>query len=368
MDIENLEVTDESQDTENTATETDGGNAVETEAPAAPEGTQADQEADAALENEGEENDADADGEDGEGGEVEAYKANTKIKVMDKEFDIPDKFHSLMDSPENEKLVRELFEKSHGLDVVKPKLQEVRTERDSFMKEANEYKAGIADLRSDFTKAVGPGGNILKLDNFFAKLQINPQVIMNYAYAKAQLEAADPQQRQMIESQLRAEDRADALARDTEVAQMARVSQERELKSAQLDFTLARDEYRSIAQAFDDRQGKPGSFKSAVQQMGHMNWLSSNGQVNMTAEQATLEVIKQYGLQAAVAAQVQPPAANGKAATPAAPNPGKPAVQRTDRTIPNVNGKSSTAVSKAKPRSIDDIKKLAARAAAGEQI
>ena len=72
-----------------------------------------------------EETDADPDAEP-------PFKPNTKYKVMDKEYEIPKELQAVMKDAASERMVRELYEKAGGLDVVKTKLNDTRVERDNF--------------------------------------------------------------------------------------------------------------------------------------------------------------------------------------------------------------------------------------------
>lgn len=327
------------EDTETTGTETPAaegtteGAGTETEAP----------ELEAAA----------TEGEETEEGEGEGYKPNLKFKVMDKEYEIPKEFAPLITDEKSEKMVRELHEKAFGLDVVKQKFNETREERNSLVAEATKTQRSIGELRNIVQTAVKPGGNILKLEDFFTKLNIPEEVVMKYALAKVQFSELPPEQKQMLAANMDAERRTAMLEQQSQTYQEQLNAQAAEIKGQQLDYTLARDEYKGIADDWDARIGKPGSFRNLVAQVGHLSYLQSDGKVDLTPEQAVKQVIEGYGLQA--------PNANGNGQENPGSNvqgaAGKRVIQRATNTIPNIQGRSSSPL-KTKPKSIDDLKKL----------
>ena len=288
----------------------------------------------------------------------EAYKPNVKYKVMDKEFEIPKQFHSLMKDAESEKMVRELYEKAGGLDVVKTKLADTRTERDKFQQESTQIKASIDGLRSVYQSAMQTG-NLLKLDTFFERLKIPEQVIMQYALAKVNFAELPAEQRQLIQSQMQSEKQAEMLATQNQQYQQQVAAQMQATKAVQMEAALARADISPIAEAFDTRQGKPGAFREIVRQHGEYRW---NQGTDLTPDQAAQEVIRIYGLQAVANAQ-SAVAPQGNQTDASGQPSGKKVVQRTTATIPNIQGRSGASPLKGKPKSIEDLKTLAKHAA-----
>lgn len=327
---------------------------IETEGEALPEET------DEVEETEGEEA---AEGEEQEGEEQEepAFKPNVKFKagtynketksLEQKEHEIDSKFHSMMTDPESEKLVRELHEKAYGLDSIKDRLQESRTQLQTVSNEKADLMRGIDELRGIYQTAVKTQ-NFHKLDNFFGKLSIPQEVILQYAVEKFKLAEMPGEQRQAILGQLEAENRAEEQARRLEAQQSSNLEHAQQMKGMELDFVLGGNEVSPLVQAFDERVGKPGAFREACRQVGEYEWFRSNGQVNLSAAEAAKRVIENYGL--TTDNPNLPPVKN--AAPQAQP---KKVVQRTTQTIPNVQGRATSPL-KSKPRSIEDLKKIAA--------
>lgn len=277
------------------------------------------------------------------------YTPNLKFRVMDKEHTIPEKFKSIMVDAESEKMVRELHEKAFGLDVVKTKFNEVREERNTYLQENTEIKRSIDSLRGIVQGAM-KSGNLLKLDDFFDRLNIPQEMVMKYALAKVQFNELPPEQRQMLTENMAAERRALTLEEQNLSVQEQVAEQARAMKQMQLDYTLERAEYKSIADQWDTRVGTPGAFRNLVIRVGELAWLQSNGKTDLTPEQAVKAIIADYGLQAAAPGTATPPVQQAGAQ-------GKRVIQRQTPTIPNLQGRSVSPL-KAKPKSIDDLKAL----------
>lgn len=282
---------------------------------------------------------------------TEAYTPNMKFKVLDKEHEIPKEFQALVKDAKSEKMVKEIFEKSYGLDSVKEKATQVRTERDTLSKENREIKAGIESARESYLGAV-QSGNWLKLSEFFKKLHIPEEHVLQFALAKVNLSNLPEDQRKVIEGQLESDRRAELADQQARAAQGEVQSTGQQLKQLQFDFTMSKAEVKSYAEAFDSQVGKPGAFAQRVIDTAQLEWHTRK--VDMTPEQAVQKVIADFGLKPGA------PAAPVAAATPAAQAPGDPAkrvIQRQAPTIPNIQGRSSSPLS-GKPRSIADLEKL----------
>lgn len=286
------------------------------------------------------------------------YNKETK-EIESKEFEIDKRFHSLMKDPETAKLVRELHEKAYGLDSVKERLNESKTFATQLQRENGEIKSGIDGLRKIYQKAVQEQ-NPHKLDSFFAKLRIPQDVIMAYAVAKAELNEMDPAQRNAILGQIHAEQRAEQLAEQQEQFSQQTIAQQQEMKRVMLDTTLQRPEISSLAQAWDQQTGRPGSFREEVVRTGQLAYHQEDA--DLTPEQAIQRVIQRYNLTTkpvipGAVTQQQPAAAATPAPTPSGA-PAKVVVQRTTQTLPNVASKGAQSPLKDKPRSVEDLKKL----------
>lgn len=271
---------------------------------------------------------------------------NKESKALDqKEYDIDPKFHALMKTPEDEKLVRELHEKAFGIDSVKERLNETKEQAQKHASDLNEYKTTVSSLQKIYQTAVSTG-NYHKLDGFFQKLNIPQDVVMQYALEKVRLNEMPEAQRNAIMGQLQAETRAETVAEQQERLNQQMATAAQQMKSMQFEAHLSRPDISTVAQQFDARVGKPGAFKLEVARVGELAWYQSGGKIDLTPEQAAQQVISNYGLSAQVSGQLP-----GPASAPKVP------LQRTTKTIPNVSGKSASPLG-SKPKSIEDLKNM----------
>jgi len=365
MDTEETQVTEEIVETPVEGAETPAAEGAEGEETPAKEAAAAEGSAedDKGSEAEGEE------GEEGEEAEPE-FKPNMKVKVgfynketndyQQREFEIDKRFAPLMKDPESEKLVRELHERSHGLDSVKERFAETRQNLQAVSHENTEIKRGIDGLRGIVQTAIKTG-NLLKLDDFFSRLNIPEQVVMKYALAKVQFKELPPEQQQMLQSNMEAERRQAEMEEQLRNGETETATLAQKLRAQELDYTLQRPEYKPIADAWDAKAGTPGAFYNLVAQVGELAWMKSKGKVDLTPEQAVKQVISGYGLK-------PPEAPNGGVGTPP-PAQGGPAgkrvIQRPTNTIPNLQGRSGSPL-KGKPKSMEDLLKLRDNAIAAD--
>lgn len=280
--------------------------------------------------------------------EAPAYNANFKFNVLDKQHEIPKEFQALIKDDKSEKMVREIFEKAYGLDSVKSKAAEVRTERDNLAQENAGIKQSIDGLRSIYQSAASTG-NWMKLDDFFARLKIPEQHIMQWALTKVNFSNLPADQQQMIKGNIDAEKRAELADQQAREVQTQAQTTGQQLKQLQLDFTLAKPEIKALADSFDAQVGKPGAFREQVINLGNLTWLQKK--TDLSPEQAAQQVIASLGLKAQ--APTAPAAAEQGAQVP----PAKKVIVRDAQVIPNIQGRSSSPL-KAKPRSIEDLKEL----------
>jgi len=72
-----------------------------------------------------------------------AYEPNTKYKVYDQEKEFPDQLKTLVKDKATEDYFRDLLSKADGLDAMKPKHQEVVSQRDQFKGEVDFFRSDI---------------------------------------------------------------------------------------------------------------------------------------------------------------------------------------------------------------------------------
>jgi hypothetical protein len=309
-------------------------------------------------EEEGQEDEEEANAEEGQ----ETHKPSTKFKfgflnketgeLEQKEQEIDKRFHGLMKTPEGEKLVRELHEKAYGLESVKERHNQTRQQLQTVSAENQNLHKGINGLRQIYHSTLQTG-NYHKFDSFLERLKIPQDFIFNYVYEKMKLLELPPEQRNQIMQGIQADRRADEAveAQQEFTAQQQNLAYEN--KQLQLDMVLQNQEVSQLAAAFDERVGKPGAFRAAVEREGNVAWHTSKGKVDLTPAQAVQAVIKNYALDSTpLIPGAKPAQGNVGAVTTQKVVATKP---RGTKTIPNVSSRGSVSPLKDKPKSIDDV-------------
>ncbi len=290
------------------------------------------------------------------------FEPSLKYKVMDKEHEIPPEFKALMKDADSEKKIREIFEKSTGLDTVKENLATARTDRDNARKQHAELNGQINEMRSTYQSAV-QSGDMHKLDQLWKKLEIPQDVIMQYALEKVKLHEMAPEQRNALVAKQNAETQAETIRRQQAETSQVMQAQQSQMKQMMLEVAYNRPENIAAAEDFDNRLGKPGMFKETVRQWGEQEWFRSQGRVDLTPDQAVAAVIKHFGLATAAKTETATPAVS-------APNqdPRKNVIVKPANTIPNLGSGGSQSPLKSKPKNLEELKTLAARSARGEAV
>lgn len=270
-----------------------------------------------------------------------AFKPNYKVKVMDEEKEIPEAFRALMKDEKSEKEIKEIFEKSFGHEFTKPKYEKLKSEYTEVQQTHTAVMNQINSLKEDFARG--------DLDSFFDKLKIPTDTILRYALEKVQYQELPPEQKAVLDAKRQAEREAKSFAQQNQELTQNLQVQMVQARTMALDSELARSEVKSVADAFDARTGEKGAFKKLVANHGRLTWFDSQGKVDLSPGQAIEQVMKLYGLSPAPASAQAPTTPAAAASTHQAPT-----------AIPNVGGSKSASPVKQKPRSIEDLKKLAA--------
>lgn len=290
--------------------------------------------------------------------EKPVYKLNPKFIALEKEYELPKWAQDAIKDPESEKEVKAIFEKAMGLDHVKMRNSELYNKHVELNKSYSELTNGVEELRGIYSEAV-QSGNLLKLDDFFKKLQIPPQVVLNYALQRVQYEELPPEQKQLLDNEILAQRRAKDLEQQNLSLQNSALTAETQARAMQLNSVLAKPEIAQVVQAFDSQPGrKPGDFWTRVKEHGEYTWYKSQGKVDLSPAEAVQQVIALYGVngltqnQSQQAQVITDQKMTQEKKTPAV------ALHRDVPTIPTVTGKGTSPMA-TKPRSIEDLKKIA---------
>lgn len=268
--------------------------------------------------------------------------------MLDKEHKIDDFLAGSIKDAETEKKVKELYEKAYGLDVVKPRFQQERQAHAEVKREYQELQGQLGELRQDYQRG--------DFDSFFAKLRIPEEKLLQWMYDKITYNQLPPEQRAPIEARKASDQRA--WQAEQRAAQMESVANERavEAKRYGLEVALARPDVKTFVDNFNARAGKPDAIFDAIYDVGETAWVRSQGTVDLTPEQAIHEVMKRY--QGFLSQPTQDAAGNSQ--NPASAAAVAQAQGGQVPVIPNVGGRTTSPTKAARPKSIDDLKKLAA--------
>lgn len=266
-----------------------------------------------------------------------AYTPNYKLKVAGEEREIPEEFRALMKDETSGKKIKEIFEKSYGLDYTKPKYETLKTDYAKVTADHHALNGAINEIKQLYAKG--------DMDTFFEKLGIPQEKVLQYAVDKVKYSELPDEQRAALDAKRNVEKENYSLQNQFNDLQKNFQEQLVQQRHMLLESELARSEVKSVADMVNERVGRPDAFIQAVYAHGDLTWKNSQGKVDLTPRQAVDAVVEGYRKLFGTA-------------NPAT-NPNTPVSVKPNATIiPNVgSGKSSSPV-KQKPRSIEDLKKL----------
>lgn len=278
------------------------------------------------------------------------YTPNFKFTANKKEQEIPDYLRSVIKDKASEKQIRELCEKAFGLETVKADRDSLNTKFTETETAHQNLLAGVQSIRSDYQRG--------DLDSFFQKLKIPEEVVLKYALEKAKYYNLAPEEQRVVDARKNAERTAVSLETQNQDLAGANAQAATRMKQLELDFTFMRPETSALEKSVDSQFGKPGVLRQMVIDHGYNTWVQSKGRVDLTPAQALAQVAERYGLKPVESTEetaqntVNRNGAGGTQTT----------VQRKPtNVIPNIQGRSNASPLKTKPRSIDDIRKIAAQ-------
>jgi hypothetical protein len=276
----------------------------------------------------------DEDSEEGgdESGDDGDYSPNTKYKVLDEEHDFDPKLKKLL-TKETEPVIRELYEKAHGIEGIKASRTQAVRERDEVQGNYNNLVQEVARV-INYRKA----GD---LDSFFESVQLDDNAIAGYILEKIRISKLSPEERAVYDNARTLRKRLTGVEAQLHSVQSTGSNREVQDRLTSLDQVLGGEKMKSAVSGYDARNGK-GSFRSAV-----INWAASQ-QNDLQANEAVEGFMKTFGLNAVV-----PQKATGG-------NPTKRVVKRPQvKTIPNYGGGQASVTATKKPKSVEDLRKLA---------
>jgi hypothetical protein len=283
------------------------------------------------AEGEGSEDDEEG-AEEGDGANKE-YKPNAKYKVLDEEHEFDPKLKKLL-TKETEPIIRELYEKAHGIEAIKQSRTQATRERD--------------EVQGNYNNLLAEVGRVLNyrragdLQSFFESVQLDDNAIAAYILEKIRVSKLPPEERAVYNERETLRRRLNGVEQNLATLQTNGSTAEVQNRLNSLDQILGGELMKQTVSDFDARNGK-GSLRTAV-----INWAASQPK-DLSANEAVEGFMKIMGINATKA----PAKAQGA-------NPTKRVVARPKvKTIPNYGGGQASVTATKKPKSVDDLRKLA---------
>lgn len=267
-----------------------------------------------------------------------AYTPNLKYKVMDQEHSFDPWLADVIKDEEREKRIRELYEKSTGLDYVKPKYEKLKEDH---QKLNGTWQQVVSDM--------GKLGGFLQNKDYgsaFQSLGLTDQQIMQYAVERLNYYELPPEQRQKMDEQSRRNQQLVAVMQENESFKRAQADFEGQQLVNEVQGALQKLGVSDAVNAIDERAGYTGAFYEHLK--NHALRMFERTQRDPSPEEAISSFLRLYGIEAG---QRQSPSQVG-GARDAQQAPGT-----RPNTIPSLKG---SGVSPVKPvvSSIEDLKNL----------
>lgn len=273
------------------------------------------------------------------GTEVSApYVPNFKFKIKDKELEIDDFLKPIVKTKDVETKIREMYEKAHGL-------EEVKTSRETFKQQAEEWKTKYGTVESSLQTL---GGYVKKGDfrSFFSALNIPKEKIIQYAIEELKYQELPAEQKAQIDAQRQQQMEYEQSLNQSQTLQQQ--MQQMVQKQAEFELTqeLAKPEVVSAMTAYDARAQKPGAFKAEVIRRGQ--YYEAVHKISPPASQLVSEILNLIGVQ-----QAQP----GTQGTSQETSSQTVSQQQNKPTISTFSGGAKSPVKKV-PTSIEDLRQM----------
>lgn len=267
-----------------------------------------------------------------------AYNPNFDWSVQDKKAQFDDWIRPVIKNKEIEDKVRDLYTKAYGLEVQKPKFEQATQERDT-------VKEAYSKLYNDVYEAMNYR-NQGDLDTFFEKLGLKEQDVAKWMLDKLQRDQLPPEQKQQYDELRSAKRQSFEQSRIINEVEGRYRNIATQARSAEIDSVLARPDVNAVVERFDAKNGS-GAFKQQVARFGKLHF-DTTGEDPPAA--AVVSELLKWGEGFGGGNTIETSAAA--------------AGDRKLPVIPNVSGKNVSPTRPKPPKSTDDLRKLAAEAAA----
>jgi hypothetical protein len=266
------------------------------------------------------------------------YTPNYKFKVLDKEHEFDDFIRGSV-TKENEQKIRELYEKAYGIEHVKTKYNNLKTDYDQALQVKAKY-----DEQQKALQYLGKMVNNRDYNSLFKQLKIGDKDIINYALERVNYQELPEDQKREYDRNIESRQRLSDLEYQNQELLSQSQNSAAQARDQEINNLLATDQMQDIVKSFDERAGKPGSFKMEVIRRGAMMHQMTGH--DPRTEDVVQEVAKLYGH------------TPGTGTANAQTTPQNTVVSAKP-TLPKVRAGSNSPARKL-PRSLDDLRKAAA--------
>lgn len=267
--------------------------------------------------------------------EAPAYVPNTKFKVMGQEKAFDDFLMPVIKDPDTEKKIRELYERSYGLDSVKGDREQLRAKLQE-----------IEPSYKELTTHLGRAQKAIETDDFDTleeSLGVNEKTVLKWAHHIMKRHEMPEDQKRLYAQSRESQRRLEQLEAEKEQWVQQQGSYATQQKEAELGSVMSRPDVSQAVQQFDNGMGYAGAFREAVINYGKAHEVAGR---DLSAEEAVEGVLKQLRV-------VNPNfGVLGGQTNPNIVTPSNKA------TLPNIKGTGTSPV-KQKIKSLDDLRKLA---------
>lgn len=266
------------------------------------------------------------------------YIPNFKFKVKDKELEIDDFLKPVVKTKDVETKIREMYEKAHGL-------EEVKTSRETFKQQAEEWKGKYSTVESSLQTL---GGYVKKGDfkSFFGTLNIPKEKIIQYAIEELKYQELPAEQKAQIDAQRQQQMEYEQSVNQSQTLQQQMQSMVQKQAEFELTQELAKPDVVSAMNAYDTRAQKAGAFKAEVIRRGQ--YYEAVHKISPPASQLVTEILNLIGVQ-----QAQ----QGTQGTSQETSSQTVSHQQNKPTISTFAGGAKSPVKKV-PQSIEDLRQL----------
>jgi len=223
----------------------------------------------------------------------EEWTPDYNFKVLDKEHSFPEYVRPII-TKENYDEMKDVYSRAYGLPHVKERAQRYEEELKNVKPLAEKYTQQNQSLEY-------LGGLLNKGDfaTFAEELKIPKEAVIKYALDLVQYDDLPADQKKDYDMRRNDSRRLSELERKNQFLQQQYTQNTVQARMNQLDQSLSVDSVKSLAEQFDNRQGRQGAFRDEVINRAALVEMQTQyqpgGPTILTPQQAVDEVVKLYG-------------------------------------------------------------------------